>query len=182
MNEHIETESPNSYEEDTYHYPWARSLMLVVLYVALMVFLWHFPTTGGRAFFRGLFRGLLTVVAGLAVVGVTLLLILLVLPAPRIPEDDDMYDEDEAEYDFAPLDSVIPAYSILVPALKKPETEPFVWDLLGALEQELVGMMLADTATGIVTVTEVDAETAAYNVEEIRARLKQAGITTRRPR
>ena len=182
MNEHIETEPLKTSEENSYRYPWARSLMLIVLYAALMIFLWHFPTAGGRTFFRDLFRGLLTVVAGLAVVGVTLLLVLLVLPAPRIPEDDDMYDEDEAEYDFAPLDSVIPAYSILVPALKKPETEPFVWDLLGALEQEFGGMMLADTATGIVTVTEIDAETAAYNVEEIRARLKQAGITSRRPR
>ena len=61
----------SSTEQKTYRYPWARALMIVVLYGALLVFLWHFPTPGGRTFFQSLFKGFLYVIAGLALVAVT---------------------------------------------------------------------------------------------------------------
>ena len=54
-------------------YPWSRALMMVVIYGALMIFLWHFPTSGGRTFFQGIFRAFLHIGAGLVLVGITAL-------------------------------------------------------------------------------------------------------------
>jgi len=183
MKENPESESVLPATEEPYRYPWARSLMLIVLYGALLVFLWHFPTPGGRVFFRDLFRSLLTIMAGLAIVGVTLLVLLFILPAVPMPELDEAYDEDEAEMDdFVDLSTVLPSSAILVPALKKPATEPEILDLLYDLEPELDGIVLADSKTGIITVAEVGATAASYLIGRIRAYLKQAGYTTRSPR
>ena len=176
----------SSTEQKAYRYPWARALMIVVLYGALLVFLWHFPTPGGRAFFQTLFKGFLYVLAGLALVGVTVIFFLF-FPIPPVPEkmknellDDASLDDDQD--DFA--GEVLPARSLMVPAFKSPEIEPRVWETLYAFERDyqLDGDILADAYTGIIAVTEDDEEEAEYILNEIRSRLKTAGIAYRSPR
>lgn len=184
MNEPDNSEKTIPSDLEPYRYPWARSLMLLVVYGALMVFLWHFPTAGGRAFFRDLFRGLLTVAAGVAVVGVTALVFLFILPAPAIPPDDDTFydDEESLDYDSQDFGHILTARAIMVSALKKRETEPLVWEVLSEMEEVLDCVILGDAYTGIVAVSEDRAETDTYNVQQIIARLKAAGIAVRRPR
>jgi hypothetical protein len=176
----------SSTEQKTYRYPWARALMIVVLYGALLIFLWHFPTPGGRAFFQTLFKGFLYVLAGLALTVVTVIFFLF-FPIPPVPEklknglDEDAYLDDDQD-DFA--GEVLPARALLVPAFKSPEVEPRVWETLYAFEREyqLEGDILADAYTGVIAVTEDDEEETEYILNEIRSRLKAAGIAFRGPR
>ena len=175
-----------STETKAYRYPWARALMLVVLYGALLVFLWHFPTPGGRAFFQTLFKGFLYVIAGLALVAVTAIFVLF-FPLPPVPEklkddlaDDAYIDEDGDEF----VGDVLPARSLMAPAFKSPEVEPRIWEILFAFQNEYGGDfdILADAYTGIIAIVEEDEEEAAYVLDEIRSRLKAAGIAVRSPR
>jgi hypothetical protein len=175
-----------STETKAYRYPWARALMIVVLYGALLVFLWHFPTPGGRTFFQALFKGFLYVIAGLALVGVTVVFFLF-FPIPPVPEklkdglvDDADADEDDDDYTGA----VLPARSLMVPAFKSPEVEPRIWEVLYAFqrEYEFDFDILADAYTGIIAVVEEDEKEAEYILNEIRSQLKAAGIAVRSPR
>jgi hypothetical protein len=189
MNKNIESESSHLPAEGEYHYPWLRTVMLIVVYGALMVFLWHFPSEGGRTFFRTLFRGLLYVLAGVGVVGVTLVLLLFVLPSLPVPpeeEDEDWNDEedwDDEDYEDEGvyISTVIPARSLYVSAFKKRETEPQVWNVLYELEDELECIILADAFSGIIAVTEVGGAAANDNIRMIRERLKRAGFSVRNP-
>jgi hypothetical protein len=178
-------EKPST-EQKAYRYPWARALMIIVLYGALLVFLWHFPTPGGRAFFQALFKGILYVLAGLALVAVTVVFFLF-FPLPFVPEKlkDELGDDaslDDVQGDFA--GAVLPARSLMVPAFKSPEVEPRIWETLYAFEREyqLESDILADAYTGVIAVTEDDEEEAEYILDEIRSRLKAAGIAVRNPR
>ena len=184
MTEHNESQQPYTSGEEVYHYPWLRTVMIIVVYGALMVFLWHFPSTGGRTFFRTLFRGLLYVFAGVGVVGVTLLLLLFVLPSVSLPPEEDGDDEDEDYVDAEDIfiETVFPARAIVVPAFRNPETEPRVWETLYELEEELGGVILADAYSGVVAVTEGGADDETYNIRVIRERLRRAGIASRKPR
>ena len=176
----------SSTEQKAYRYPWARALMFIVLYGALLVFLWHFPTPGGRAFFQALFKGFLYVIAGLALIGVTAIFFLF-FPLPPVPEKlrdglaDDVYnDEEDDDFD----DTISPARSLMVPAFKSSDVEPHVWEILYALEHEYQPDcdILADAYTGIIAVSEEDEEETDYILSEIRSRLKAAGIAVRNPR
>lgn len=159
--------------------------MIVVLYGALLVFLWHFPTPGGRAFFQTLFRGFLYVFAGLALVAVTVIFFLF-FPLPPVPEkqQDDLVDDAYAEDDDEFTGAVLSARSLMVPSFKSPQFESQVWETLYAFEQEYQPAtdILADPNTGIIAVDDDDEEEATYILDEIRARLKAAGIATRSPR
>lgn len=161
--------------------------MIVVLYGALLVFLWHFPTAGGRAFFQALFKGFLYILAGLALVGITVVFFMF-FPVPPVPDKmknealDDAFLDDDRD-DFA--GAVLPARSLMVPAFKSPEVEPRVWQTLYALERDyqLEGDILADASTGIIAVTEDDdEEETEYILNAIRSRLRAAGIAYRSPR
>ena len=178
-------EKPST-EQKPYRYPWARALMLVVLYGALLIFLWHFPTPGGRAFFQTLFKGFLYVIAGLALVAITVVFFLL-FPIPPVPvklkngfEDDVYLDDDRDNF----VGAVLSARSLLVPAFKSSQFAPHVWETLYAFEQEYQPEVdiLADPFTGIIAVNDDDEEEATHILNEIRSRLKAAGIATRSPR
>lgn len=176
----------SSTEQKVYRYPWARALMLVVLYGALLIFLWHFPTPGGRAFFQALFKGFLYVIAGLALIGVTAIFFLF-FPLPPVPEKlkDDLVDDayaDENDDDF--VGAVVPVRSLMVTAFKSPEVEPRIWEILYTLQRDYQFDydILADPSTGIVAVVDEDEEEAEYILDEIRSRLKAAGIAVRTPR
>lgn len=176
----------SSTEQKAYRYPWARALMIVVLYGALLVFLWHFPTPGGRAFFQTLFKGFLYVIAGLVLVAITIIFFLL-FPIPHVPKklknglEDDAYPGDDRDVFVG---AILSARSLLVPAFKSPQFESHVWETLYAFEQEYQPEtdILADPYTGIIAVNDDDEEEATYILNEIRSRLKAAGIATRSPR
>lgn len=175
----------SSTEQKVYRYPWARALMIIVLYGALLVFLWHFPTPGGRAFFQALFKGFLYVLAGLALIAVTAVFFLF-FPIPPAQEQknelhhDAYANDDEDDY----LGSVFSMRSLMVPTFKNPDVEPRVWDTLFSIEREgeLGCDVFADANTGVIAVSEEDEEEAAYTLSEIRSRLKAAGIAVRSPR
>ena len=173
-------------DEKPYRYPWARALMIVVLYGALLVFLWHFPTSGGRAFFQTLFQGFLYILAGLALVGVTVVFFMFFpLPPRRVQDDKDILDGDEDTYEDGELfGGVFSARSVLVPPFKNPDIEPRVWDILYNLQQELSPdcVIAADAQAGIIAVTDDDEAEADYVLREIRSRLRSAGIAVRSPR
>ena len=175
----------SSTEQKAYRYPWARALMFVVLYGALLVFLWHFPTPGARAFFQTLFKGFLYVIAGLALVAVTAIFFLF-FPLPPVSEKrmgdlvDDVYDEDDNDFHSA----VVPVRSLMVAAFKSAEVEPRIWEMLYRLQRdyEFDYDILADPSTGIIAVVDEDEEEAEYILDEIRSHLKAAGIAVRSPR
>lgn len=175
----------SSTETKAYRYPWARALMIVVLYGALLVFLWHFPTPGGRAFFQTLFKGFLYVIAGLGVVAVTAIFFLF-FPLPPVPEKhlddlvDDAYDEEDSGFHAA----IVPVRSLMVPAFKTSAAESRVWEILYTLQRdyEFDYDIMADPSTGVIAVVDEDEEEAEYILDEIRANLKAAGIAVRSPR
>jgi len=175
----------SSAEQKAYRYPWARALMLVVLYGALLVFLWHFPTSGGRAFFQSLFKGFLYVIAGLALIAVTAIFFLF-FPLPPVSDKqmgdlvDDAYDEDVDDL----IGAVLPARSLMVPAFKSSKVAPRIWEILFAFQHEYGGDfdILADAYTGVIAVVEEEEEEAEYVLDEIRSRLKAADIAVRSPR
>ncbi len=169
-------------DEKTYHYPWARALMIVVLYGALLVFLWHFPTEGGRAFFQTLMRGFLYILAGLALLVVTFIFFLLFpLPPLREPADKEAHeDEDTYEEDYQAEGGVYSARTLLVPQFKNADAdvEARVWNILYDLEADLNPncIITADAQAGIITVTDDDEGEARDILRELRIRLKSAGI------
>ncbi|HOU14240.1 MAG TPA: hypothetical protein PKZ84_14115 [Anaerolineae bacterium] len=173
-------------DEKSYHYPWARALMIVVLYGALLIFLWHFPTPGGRAFFQALFRGFLYIFAGLALVLVTIIFFMFfpLPPQQRKPDEEFVTDDEDDDTDEAGWGGVFTARSLLVPAFKNPEVESRVWDILYDLEGELNPncVIAADARSGIITITDGDVGETDYVLEEIRSHLRRAGIAVRSPR
>jgi hypothetical protein len=170
--------------EKKQRYPWLRALMMVVLYGALMIFLWHFPTEGGRAFFQDLFRAFLYIGVGLVLVGITALFLLL-FPFPAIPLPKsyaDVQDNDYAYDDDDDFGGVYDAQSLMIPTIDRADIETRVWAILEALESDMdpSNFILFDPDTGIITVMNVDDGDDLFG--EVRARLKRAGITTRAPR
>lgn len=172
-------------DEKTYRYPWARALMIVVLYGALLVFLWHFPTPGGRAFFQSIFRGFLYIFVGLALVAVTgVFFLFFPLPPGRVRADKDVFDEEDTYEDDDAFGGVFAARSLLVPSFKNPAIEPRVWDILYDVQQELDVdfTVVADAQAGMIAVMDEIEEETEYVLREIRSRLRSAGIAVRNPR
>jgi hypothetical protein len=100
-----------------------------------------------------------------------------------LPADNaDVEWEDE---DGVALGGVYPARSLLVPDFKLPEVEPEVWDILYEIEDEMqpASVISADAYTGIISVAEGSEGPAANALlNEIRSRLRRAGISVRVPR
>ncbi|HNT73760.1 MAG TPA: hypothetical protein PKH77_01940 [Anaerolineae bacterium] len=166
-------------------YPWARALLVIVLYGALLVFLWHFPTEGGRVFFQDLFRGFLYVIAGLLLVGITLLFfVFLPLPArllERIDSDADDVDED-AEDRVAEV--VFSGRAFMIPGLQTADNEAAVWEILYAIETDFKpeATICLDAHSEILTITDDDPEELDFLIEEIRTRLRALKLMLRAPR
>ena len=198
-------------EIENLRYPWLRNLFFVVLYAAILIFLWHFPTEGGRQFFQNLLWGIVYILAGLAVVGGAVLVFMLILPAfPEEEEDEeydeyDEYDEDE-EYDdedaYFPLidredfrellESItademrlVEGRSLAVPALQDPQRAEMVLDILRDMVDEAddPGTLVVDRLTGVIMVEgEDDKQAAARLLRDVRTRLRREGIKVRQPR
>jgi len=172
------------------HYPWARVLMIVVLYGALLFFLWHFPSQGGRVFFQNLFKGFLYLLAGLALIGVTILAFTFI-PVPlswAIPRLDDAFDDEDEYEEYEDVDGgvsdIFTGRALMIPTLKSVEGETEVWDILRYLEEDFQPdcIISLDPDTGILMVSEEDPDEADFLINEIRARLRQAKISARTPR
>ena len=189
------------------HYPWLRNLFFVVLYAAIVIFLWHFPTEGGRQFFQNLLRGIVYILAGLAVVGVALLLFMFILPVfPGMEEDEEEEDDDEyEEYDedegFPLIDQedflellesltadelrLVEGRSVAVPALQDPQRAEMVLDILHDMVDETddQGTLIADRHTGVIMVEgKGDEQAAARLLRDVRTHLRREGIKVRQPR
>ena len=175
--------------QNVHRYPWLRALMMIVLYGALLFFLWNFPTPGGRAFFQNLLGGFLYLACGLALLGVTVVFLLL-FPFPPFlslpvagglgapPDDLFMEDEDEDEWEG----SLFLGRSLLIPTFKSRSEE--IWAILEELDDDLQPdcTLVADPEGGVIAVTVENAEEARSVIREIRSRLKAAGIGVRSPR
>lgn len=170
-------------ETETYRYPWLRTLFLLVLYAALLIFLWYFPTETGRRFFRTLFEGFLYVGAGLVLVGITFLLFVFIMPVLPSPEVEDEEDLEDFPLEVFPLD-VVEARSLAIPALLEPANAATVWDLLLEVSEQFGDLVIitVDEETGIVSVTAPDRSMATRMVRSIRKYMQRSGFTVRKPR
>lgn len=161
-------------------YPWARSLLVVVLYLSLLVFLWHFPGEGVRLFVRNLFKGFGYVLAGLALVVVTLLALTLI-PLPfAVREEED--DDDEVE-DWAPV--TLPGRVLMIPDLKSSSRVSRILDVLYEFSREQdfpASLLVTDTTYGALTVAVDEDEDADWVLSEVKTRLREAGIRVHLPR
>ena len=187
------------------HYPWLRNLFFVVLYVAILIFLWHFPTEGGRQFFQNLLRGIVYILAGLAVVGSAVLVFMLILPVfPGMEEDeeeDDEYEEYDEDEDFPLIDRedfrellesltademrLVEGRSVAVPALLHPEHAEEIWDILSDVidTADEPCALIVDERAGIITIDgKEDEQVTTRLARDIRNRLREGGMSVRKPR
>ncbi len=194
-------------EIEVLRYPWLRNLFFVVLYAAILIFLWHFPTEGGRQFYQNLLRGIVYILAGLAVGGGAVLVFMFILPAFPEEEGDEEYDEDDEydEYDgdedFPLIDRedflellesltvdemrVVEGRSVAVPALQDPQRAEMVLDILRDMVDAAddPGTLVADRHTGVIMVEgEGDEQATARLLRDVRTRLRREGIKVRQPR
>jgi len=168
-------------------YPWARALMIIVLYGALLIFLWHFPTEGGQEFFQKLFVGFVYGLVALLLLVITLVGLLL-FPVPpflkiEVEDVDEMLEEEEAT---APefFQTIFPGRAVLVPALKNAEQEAEIWSMLYEIEDEFepASSVVVDVQSGIIGVLEEEPGEADFLIAEIRKRLRAVKISVRSPR
>ncbi|MFP4394723.1 MAG: hypothetical protein ACLFTI_05600 [Anaerolineales bacterium] len=182
-------------------YPWAKALMVVVLYGALLFFLWHFPIPAAATFFRNLMRGFLYIFAGLALVLITILAFLF-FPFPPLPEawmegmEDDMgeWDEDDDEDEDEEWDEgvLIPdmditsmlARSIKLSNYRLTDHENIVWEILDEvmITSDAMAFVAFDPMPGVITVTDLDPDETNELLAEIRERLTDEGFKVRTPR
>lgn len=168
-------------ESTRYTYPWARSLFLVVLYVAAFIVLWFFPVEPVRLFFRTLLNGFLYFLAGVILILITFLLFVAVMPAPprAAPED-----EEENERDWDENESrIMVGHSLVVPALLNPELAEQVWEIIKRATEKspAVGTVVLDEACGVVTVTAEEERDAARLLRDIREALHDQRLTVHKP-
>jgi hypothetical protein len=169
-------------EFESYRYPWARSLFLVVLYAALIVFLWFFPLPALQSFFQRLLMGFLYAGAALVIVIITFVTFTAVLPPISMPEDtvDEVWEEDNGA---GP--DVLSGYAIAVPALMDPGKAEVVWQIIDevAMDTTTFATITVDEGTGIISVTdEVFESNVGDLVHDIRMRLRDARLNVRKPR
>ncbi len=148
-------------------YPWERALLLVVLYGALLVFLWYFPSEGGRTYFRTLLQGLLYFCGGTVLIAISLLLVLvIVLPASR---------QDETEPGPALAEGMALKFTPLSPNGERAE---LLRERLEELQDELHyrGEIIASWEDGVVAVAGETEEETALLWLNVRNALKEEGI------
>ncbi len=165
--------------EDTYRYPWLRNLFLLVLYVALLIFLWHFPLEGARLFFRVLMRGFLYLIAGLILAGGSVLLFLLF--APPLSEYENMEDEDiDAFLDEGMV--LLPGHSLGIPQLRNPAQAQVVWEVLSEFENSTSeeSVLIVDEQAGIVILSAEIAWEADELLHQLSRHLVDAGFKVKR--
>jgi len=172
--------------EETYRYPWARSLFLVVLYVAFLIFLWHFPLEGPREFFQTLLQGFLYILVGLGLTLISLTLLMFVLPPPPLGAEDmpdeDMFLDDVPEDEWVHL--LTHGRALFAPGLRQTERTQAVWDVLDEIISEIdpICCITLDSESEIIAITGEDSEEAQLLFEEIRRRLRGIGLKPRKPR
>lgn len=166
-------------DNETYRYPWLRNLFLLVLYVAFLIFLWHFPLEGVQLFFRDLMHGFLYLIAGLVLAGVTVLLFLLFVPP--IPEYEDTYDEeDDAFLDEGMV--VLSGYSLGIPQLRDLSQADAIWEALRDFEESTAdeSVLIVDEQAGTVMLSAENIWAADELLHELSRHLVDAGIKVKR--
>lgn len=168
-------------ESTRYVYPWARSLFLVVLYIAVLIILWFFPVELVRLFFRTLINGFLYILAGLALIIITFLLIVAIIPAPpkAAPEDEEENEQEWGEDESC----VMVGHSLVVPALLNQGQAEQVRETveLAAKKSPAVGAVILDEAHGVITVTAAEEQTATRLLRDIQEALHAEHLTVRKP-
>jgi hypothetical protein len=161
-------------------YPWARALLVIVLYISLLLFLWHFPTNGVRLFFRNLIAGFGYVVAGLALIGLTVGVFFLI-PPPLIVRG--VGEEEAAPTEDVEVGCVRLGRVLMVPAIRQGDRMLEIWDLLDNLLADLdsKGTFVIDQKVGAVTVVGDDDEDVETLLDEAYARLQEEGFRARFP-
>jgi hypothetical protein len=161
-------------------YPWARALLILVLYVSLLLFLWHFPIPAVRTFFRNLVEGFAYVIAGVALIGLTVGAFFLI-PPPFVARGVD--EQEEASTEDAAARCARFGRVLMVPALTDVRQRPEILDLLGDLVFELdsTGAFVVDEKAGAVTVVGDTNEDIETLLDEAQTRLLEAGLRARLP-
>ncbi len=189
-------------EEQAYSYPWLRNLFLVVLYVSALIFLWHFPLEGVRQFVQELFRGCGYLLAGLLLGGITLLLLLSLVPSlpseeEEIEEEGAAWRSEEAFDEFNELGlppeglelflgvedgvGLTEGYAIGVPALADSQQADHIWEILYQVQEQFDerGTIIVDQGTGVVTLSSPDGNRDLFRA--VKKELRKAHIQTRKP-
>ncbi|NBD35449.1 MAG: hypothetical protein GVY30_05570 [Chloroflexi bacterium] len=187
-------------EQERHGYPWAKALMIIVLYGALLVFLWHFPIPAVETFFRNVMRGFLYIFAGLGLVLITILAFLF-FPFPPLPEawmegmedgmgewDGDEYDEYEEWDEEFPIPDVdvssLLARSLKLSNYRLADHESIIWEILDEvmITSDAMAFVAFDPMPGVITVTDLDPDETNELLAKIRERLKDEGFKVRTPR
>jgi hypothetical protein len=163
-------------ENETYRYPWARNLFFVVLYIGLLFFLWHFPVQSVRLFFRDLMGGFLYLLAGLAILAVTALLVLSLLP-PALDDPNVDFEALEEQEVFA-IDGEV----LGVPALRDPGKAEKVWETLETFQEtvEISMALVIDEHAGVVMVSSDDSWRNSDLLHDLSRQLMDAGFKVKR--
>jgi hypothetical protein len=159
---------------EAYRYPWIRNLFFVVLYVALLIFLWHFPAPAVRAFMRNLLQGLLYLLAGLALVGISVLLFIEILP--RLELQTGLVESLED----LPDGTLFEGRSFKIPALKNPKNHRRIWETLTDLKasSDQTWTAVVDEDTGVLTVVLYEDTDIQQVLRSVKEGLQQAGFRT----
>ena len=165
-------------KNETYRYPWARNLFFVVLYIGLLIFLWHFPIQNVRLFFRDLMGGFLYLLAGLAILALTAFLVFSLMPPalddPNMGVDFEALEDQEV---FA-LDGEV----LGVPALRDPGKAEKVWETLRAFQDtiEISMALIIDERAGVVMVSSDDSWRHSDLLHDLSRQLMDAGFKVKR--
>ncbi len=164
--------------EDRYRYPWLRNLFFVVLYVALLIFLWHFPLEGPQLFLRTLMRGFLYLLAGLVILGVTALVVLAILP----PVEEDLVSNSEFDPFLDGEMLMLSGCALGVPRLKDSAKTEDVWQALESFQAqtEEPSTLMIDDQNGVLMLAADEPWLADDLLHELSRHLKDAGIKVKR--
>lgn len=160
-------------------YPWARALLVLVLYISLILFLWHFPVQSIRHVFRNLLTGLGYILLGFVFVSLTFVALLLI-PSPaaarRSAETKTEIDDPEPVSGF-----VLPGRVLVVPELRDADCSSAILDLLHNMLDDLnmKYTFVADTQRGMLTIIGESPEDAAALLDKVATRLQAADVQVR---
>ncbi len=160
---------------ETYRYPLLRNLFLLVLYVAFLIFLWHFPAPVVRDFFRTLLQSLLYVVVGVVLVGVTVLLFFTLLP--DIELQTDVVEE-------LPKRTLLEGRTLKIPDLRDKRKHERIWDTLMEINVSMDDPWTAvvDDRANIVTIFVWEGTDIDQVVQTVQDELRTTGLRVQRLR
>ncbi|MGC9523667.1 MAG: hypothetical protein ACP5HG_17570 [Anaerolineae bacterium] len=186
----MQDEPENAHVAQPRPYPWVRAVAVILVYVAFLILLWRFPVASARHFLRNLLQGLAYLLAGLVLLGVTALAILLLLPPGAVKSRKDSQEEEletleewELEELGLEIRHVVPAIAIAVPSLRRASRPT---EIIARLDEILAEVpspfaFAVDADNGFVTVMAQTDHRARSLAREVRHRLREAGIETKRP-